>query len=774
MNKRVGKPVRKQTGKQKSSSAKQQHPIQQLAGSRLETDSIHNYQQAADGSPQAQQIAQFQKAANDRAAQHTSVTGKDHQTGLPDSLKAGIEDLSGYSLNDVKVHYNSGKPAQLQAHAYAQGAEIHVAPGQEKHLPHEAWHVVQQKQGRVKPTTQLQEKVPVNDDQSLEKEADVMGAKAVQFKWSDHPVNQEQKISGVVNQSGHPVQRVKFDRFMSFLYYNSAEDKLIEKEKDVNAFFLEMQPYAPRFPEITTLGQELAVLKNKTIKSTEIKETSKELKVIQEKLDLIASKITLVGVKGDQDMMLAYGKNTKDSNVGKMIQYYLDTIGFLPSYMDSEGNRKVILHTIHPDVKSVDAGYDNQNLQESDLVLAQKRHIELVRNILNLDELLKKDWKDLQQKFGLKGALKKVSFTGSDLHHGAEQVVIIESAGGQKVVYKPRSVAPDKALLDTENGAFAKLNKKGANLPTMKFHTSKTKGSYVEFIQQQRLKTTGEIQDYYFKMGQLAVAAKLFGVNDLHYENIMAAANGPNIIDGETSFLTSVMTTRDFRSNELQMGVFEHISAIDQKLSNNAFYTAQEEQNWKNLEKDENGNPGFDKYIGKIRKKDVKAGGTYEADLKRGIAHLVNLIRVNRKGIQNDTTSAILSTDQVRVVPIGTNDFKSCMRSYRGHKRHQSEKGLNGSVKSAEFDVVKSLYEKGYTLYRVKQINQLIREDFEAGNIPILHYNGSKNQLVWNERVIGKRPDPKNTKKVVNQNVKWILMQTVDQITTSVQQIDDV
>ncbi len=58
-------------------------------------------------------------------------------------------------MKDVKVNYNSPKPAQLQAHAYAQGTDIHVSPGQEKHLPHEAWHVVQQKQGRVKPTLQL-------------------------------------------------------------------------------------------------------------------------------------------------------------------------------------------------------------------------------------------------------------------------------------------------------------------------------------------------------------------------------------------------------------------------------------------------------------------------------------------------------------------------------------------------------------------------------------------------------------------------------------------
>ena len=104
-----------------------------------------------------------------------------NRTGLPDDLKAGVENLSGLAMDDVRVQYNSGKPAQLNAHAYTQGTQIHVAPGQEKHLPHEAWHVVQQKQGRVQPTMQMKEKVNVNDDAGLEKEADQMGHKAFQF-----------------------------------------------------------------------------------------------------------------------------------------------------------------------------------------------------------------------------------------------------------------------------------------------------------------------------------------------------------------------------------------------------------------------------------------------------------------------------------------------------------------------------------------------------------------------------------------------------------------
>ena len=105
---------------------------------------------------------------------------KTNKTGLPNQLKAGIENLSGIPIDDVKVHYNSAKPAQLKALAYAKGTDIYLGPGQERHLPHEAWHVVQQKQGRVKQTTVFKGE-SVNDDRQLEHEADVMGEKAMSY-----------------------------------------------------------------------------------------------------------------------------------------------------------------------------------------------------------------------------------------------------------------------------------------------------------------------------------------------------------------------------------------------------------------------------------------------------------------------------------------------------------------------------------------------------------------------------------------------------------------
>ncbi|MEY8239827.1 MAG: DUF4157 domain-containing protein [Cycloclasticus sp.] len=116
-------------------------------------------------------------SSEDKETQSNVPVQKKNNTGLPNNVKAGIEHMSGMNMDHVKVHYNSPKPAQLNAHAYAQGSDIHMAPGQSQHVAHEAWHVVQQAQGRVAPTTQFAGQA-INDNQALETEADVMGAKA--------------------------------------------------------------------------------------------------------------------------------------------------------------------------------------------------------------------------------------------------------------------------------------------------------------------------------------------------------------------------------------------------------------------------------------------------------------------------------------------------------------------------------------------------------------------------------------------------------------------
>ena len=137
--------------------------------------------------PQASPAPVQMRAAAARASRHdiasvplAEVTQRrPNRTGLPDGLKTGIETLSGLSMDRVRVHRSSAEPARIGALAHARGADIHLGPGQERHLPHEAWHVVQQAQGRVRPTMQLKRGDALNDDSGLEREADAMGGLAL-------------------------------------------------------------------------------------------------------------------------------------------------------------------------------------------------------------------------------------------------------------------------------------------------------------------------------------------------------------------------------------------------------------------------------------------------------------------------------------------------------------------------------------------------------------------------------------------------------------------
>ena len=109
----------------------------------------------------------------------------DNQTGIPDAVKQRMEDSFGTDFSGVRVHPESSKAPEVGALAYTQGTDIHFAPGQFKPdttagqqlLGHELTHVIQQAEGRVQPTTEVGG-MSVNDDVSLETEADILGAKA--------------------------------------------------------------------------------------------------------------------------------------------------------------------------------------------------------------------------------------------------------------------------------------------------------------------------------------------------------------------------------------------------------------------------------------------------------------------------------------------------------------------------------------------------------------------------------------------------------------------
>ena len=108
---------------------------------------------------------------------------------LPDDLRAKMESSFGTEFSAVRVHEGGAAPA-VGARAFAQGTDLHFAPGEyqpqstagQTLIGHELAHVVQQSQGRVSATAQTKPDdgaaIRVNEDASLEREADEQGARA--------------------------------------------------------------------------------------------------------------------------------------------------------------------------------------------------------------------------------------------------------------------------------------------------------------------------------------------------------------------------------------------------------------------------------------------------------------------------------------------------------------------------------------------------------------------------------------------------------------------
>ena len=128
-----------------------------------------------------QEEAQAKQGESDATTQAKS----DSPTGMSEGVLGKMENSFGTNFSDVNIHTNSIQAKEIGALAYTQGSDVHFAPGQynpetqsgQELLGHELTHVVQQREGRVEPTTEVNG-MAVNDNHGLESEADAMGAKA--------------------------------------------------------------------------------------------------------------------------------------------------------------------------------------------------------------------------------------------------------------------------------------------------------------------------------------------------------------------------------------------------------------------------------------------------------------------------------------------------------------------------------------------------------------------------------------------------------------------
>ena len=162
-----------------------------------------------------------QRKVDDTARSTDSATALAAPTGagqpLPDHVRSIMERVFDVDFSSVRIHVGH-EAAAVGALAYACGTDLYFSPGHYdlssqrglSLIGHELAHVVQQAQGRVRPTGHIGG-VAVNDSTALEREADDLGARAAHeasIAASPRPVLQRPTLQrSLASGADHVAQR---------------------------------------------------------------------------------------------------------------------------------------------------------------------------------------------------------------------------------------------------------------------------------------------------------------------------------------------------------------------------------------------------------------------------------------------------------------------------------------------------------------------------------------------------------------------------------------
>ncbi|MCH9648186.1 MAG: type 2 lantipeptide synthetase LanM [Deltaproteobacteria bacterium] len=156
---------------------------------------------------------------------------------------------------------------------------------------------------------------------------------------------------------------------------------------------------------------------------------------------------------------------------------------------------------------------------------------------------LQGDGEELVKFFGPQGdpgsAAPRVEAIGtglSDRHHGGRQVLSLRLEGGIRIIYKPRSMVLEGAY----NGLLRWLQEAGLEPAPRPLKVLVREGyGWVETVDPVPLANREEARAYYRRAGALICLAYALRGDDLHGGNLVAAAQGPVVVDGETFFQPS-------------------------------------------------------------------------------------------------------------------------------------------------------------------------------------------------------------------------------------------
>jgi Domain of unknown function (DUF4135) len=565
-----------------------------------------------------------------------------------------------------------------------------------------------------------------------------------------------------------PLQFMKFTGLLSgwSLFRSSEEDALLAQEEGLKEFLSSMEPY-----EHTSYGNAIKAIKrqvvqieNSTVEERDYARTRDTLNRLRHQLDGISTSIARLGLdyeREHEEIAAALVEEGHEGSRANQLKYLItETFSLLPGPLQTEDNRTVVQQAIYPPLAY--GRIQNRDLTPQSLDFARTRVRVLRRNFKRMLDRINGDWEAICGHFGIDGRLRFLHLTGSDFHNDGQSVSIIETTTGERVVYKPRDLTPDRELTGTGTGALGAFVG-GAGTSRFLGKTDANRGGehygYMEYQRKLTTLSVAEARNYYFKMGQMTVATKLLGVTDLHQDNILTGRDGnPLIIDAETSFLPDVMMSEAW--NGTLIGDALKTFQIERKLTVNYFLTDTEREEWEEVQRRDEGET-LGGFVTEKRKESVKSGGAFHRDFTDGVRRVLEFVTDRKAQVIEYVQKRARAATNVRIVPLRTTEFTGAMTAYN------STPSMAQQVLTVTCSQIRqSLEGKGYVLAGSFDLNVKagLAEDFARSDIPLFHYEPQDDRIYYKGRAVAIHHP--GIQVAIATNVDRITHATVDEVVT--------
>ena len=174
----------------------------------------------------------------------------------------------------------------------------------------------------------------------------------------------------------------------------------------------------------------------------------------------------------------------------------------------------------------------------SEYTVLARRLVEHLTNSLDarieLFLAAKRDLNEVRHTFGF---ASNDRFTGiklgaGDTHNRGRTVVVLTTAKGKKIVWKPHSLAVDNKFAELASD----IAKFGTDYFYVPLSLDKTSYGWQEFVERKDCPDKIAASRFYRRFGAWLFIAYILGTTDMHFENLIANGDMPVVVDLETLF----------------------------------------------------------------------------------------------------------------------------------------------------------------------------------------------------------------------------------------------